>query len=146
MSAGWKAGFKAAKHKRLTRGSSPTVTFTPLHSTTPSPCKMSGVWLCCSLPAPYLLPLTGAQKIHNHSALCQTDNPQHKPEERVCVRVCVGVYVHLFAVYKRVRDCVLVCVLCLRGGGEDKGETKQQRGFGGRKVMGLWGSQNESKL
>lgn len=43
-------------------------------------------------------------------------------------------------------DCVLVCVLCLRGGREDKGGTKEQRGFGGRKVMGLWGSQNWSKI
>lgn len=42
--------------------------------------------------------------------------------------------------------CTRTCVLCLRGGGEDKGEAKEQKGFGGRKVMGLWGSKNELKL
>lgn len=30
--------------------------------------------------------------------------------------------------------------------GRTEGEAKEQKGFGGRKVMGLWGSQNESKL
>lgn len=37
-------------------------------------------------------------------------------------------------------------MLCLRGGGKDKGKAKEQRRFGGRKVMGLWGSPEELKI
>lgn len=46
--------------------------------------------------------------------------------------------------------CVLPCsatvVLCLRDGREDKGKTREPRRFGGRKVMGLWGSLKELKI
>lgn len=39
------------------------------------------------------------------------------------------------------------CVLCLRGGREDKGERSSRGDLEGeKKVMGLWGSQNESKI
>lgn len=74
----------------------------------------SGVWLCCSLLVPYLLkPLNEAHKLHNHSALCQTDNPQHQPRSVhvVCLFVLPTIsYVRMYG-YMRV-----VSQKWLRGG------------------------------
>lgn len=41
--------------------------------------------------------------------------------------------------------CTRASVLCLRGGREDKGERSSRGDLDEKKVMGLWGSQNESK-
>lgn len=105
-----------------------TFTHTPA-SLSPSHFGMSAVWLFCSVLTPYLLTLT-EQKIHNPSALCQTDNPNTSLCVCVRARVCA---------HRHASLCSPPCVLCLRGGRGDKGETKAQRRFEERKVMGLWG-------
>lgn len=120
------------KHKRLRSRSSPTVTSTP--STPPLPPHVGWVVSGCAVVRwpPYLLPLTGAQKIHNHSALCQTDNPQHKPGKYVCVHV----YVYLLLC---TNVCTCPCVLCLRGGGEDKRGSEGAEGIWRKKGNGVVG-------
>lgn len=110
MSTGWERAFKAVETQKVKIQVCTHCHLHTLHTTAPSPCGMSGVWLCCSLLASYLLPLTGAQKTHNHSALCQTDNPQHKPEKQVCARVFVSM-----RTCPCVQMCVLVHVYCVSG-------------------------------
>lgn len=45
-----------------------------------------------------------------------------------------------------VKLCSCTCELCVRVAGRIKETGRRERGFGGRKVMGLWGSENESKF
>lgn len=110
----------------------------PHHHSALSHFRLSAVWLFCSALTPYLLTLT-EQKIHNPSALCQTDNPNTS----LCARVYI--YVGLcVCVCGHASLCSPPCVLCLRGGRGDKGETKAQRRFEERKVMGLRGGYRSS--
>lgn len=91
------------KSQRLRCKSSPTATSEPSTPPLPPHIEKSGVYRPLIAPAP----LTGAQKIHNQSALCQTDNPQHKPRSKC---VCVHIYVYICA-----RHCVLAHLCCVSG-------------------------------
>lgn len=110
----------------------------PPHQSPPSPCVCVcvcwgvGWWcldravVCCPLISS---PLTGAHKIHNHGALCQTDNPQTQTPKYVSACVCVCCWVSLY-------------VSCVSGvTGRIKGERRSRRKkgngvCGGRRTSG----------